>query len=435
MHLAGLAATARHAARRRAARSPPISTGSRRASRRASRRCRPFFPRAAASSACGAKRPSSSARFPNPDERPPLFGVALGVKDVFRVDGMPTRAGSRLPAELFAGPEAASVSALRAAGALVVGKTVSTEFAYFAPGPTRNPHAPRPHAGRLVAAAPRPASRPGCARSLSAPRPSARSSAPAPFAAWWLQAQLRAHRSRRAWCRSRRRSTTSASSPPTPRAPQLAARVLLPGFRDGDARARAALGDSHRPYLERASPEARQHLDEVAGKLAVAGCSAARGAGVGRFRRPSSAGTAPRRRRGGAGARAVVRRHRDALRAADGRAHRARPPDRRRRRLRDALADRARLRAELEETLRRADCDLWLTPAAPGPAPRGLQLDRRSGDEPAVDLRRPAGARAAGRAVDADGLPLGVQLVARLRRRRGTARLGPRRASNRRWPA
>lgn len=78
-------------------------------------------------------------RYPQPDRRPPLFGMLVGVKDIFRVEGFPTRAGSRLPPELFAGEEAESVTRLRAAGALILGKTVSTEFAYFAPGPTRNP--------------------------------------------------------------------------------------------------------------------------------------------------------------------------------------------------------------------------------------------------------------------------------------------------------
>lgn len=80
------------------------------------------------------------ARFPEPAGRPPLFGILLGVKDMFHVDGFLTRAGSRLPPELFAGPEADCVRALRNAGALIAGKTVSTEFAYFEPGPTRNPH-------------------------------------------------------------------------------------------------------------------------------------------------------------------------------------------------------------------------------------------------------------------------------------------------------
>jgi len=79
-------------------------------------------------------------RFPDPTKRPPLYGVLVGVKDIFHVDGFPTRAGSKLPAGLFDGPEATCVTALRAAGALILGKTVTTEFAYFEPGPTRNPH-------------------------------------------------------------------------------------------------------------------------------------------------------------------------------------------------------------------------------------------------------------------------------------------------------
>lgn len=79
-------------------------------------------------------------RYPEPESRPPLFGALVGVKDIFRVDGFFTRAGSQLPKELFEGDEAAVVSRLRAAGALIAGKTVTTEFAYFQPGPTRNPH-------------------------------------------------------------------------------------------------------------------------------------------------------------------------------------------------------------------------------------------------------------------------------------------------------
>jgi Asp-tRNA(Asn)/Glu-tRNA(Gln) amidotransferase A subunit family amidase len=80
------------------------------------------------------------ATFADPASRPPLFGALVGVKDIFHVDKFPTRAGSALPPELFAGAEAAVVRSLRQAGAIVLGKTVTTEFAFFAPGPTRNPH-------------------------------------------------------------------------------------------------------------------------------------------------------------------------------------------------------------------------------------------------------------------------------------------------------
>ncbi len=82
-------------------------------------------------------------RYPDPATRPPLFGIPVGVKDIFSVDGFTTKAGSQLPPALFAGPEAASVTALRNAGALIAGKTVTTEFAFAEPGPTRNPVNPQ----------------------------------------------------------------------------------------------------------------------------------------------------------------------------------------------------------------------------------------------------------------------------------------------------
>ncbi len=78
-------------------------------------------------------------RFPDPSQRPPLYGICVGVKDLFRADGFTTTCGSLLPPILFDGPEASSVTRLKEAGALVLGKTVTTEFAYFYPGPTRNP--------------------------------------------------------------------------------------------------------------------------------------------------------------------------------------------------------------------------------------------------------------------------------------------------------
>lgn len=79
-------------------------------------------------------------RWPSPDERPPLYGAMLAVKDIFNVDRMPTRAGSAVPPESFSGPEADVVARLRDAGALVLGKAVTTEFAFFASGATANPH-------------------------------------------------------------------------------------------------------------------------------------------------------------------------------------------------------------------------------------------------------------------------------------------------------
>ncbi|MFE4513253.1 amidase [Kitasatospora sp. NPDC056783] len=83
-----------------------------------------------------------AARYPEPGGRPPLYGVAVGVKDIVHVDGLPTHGGSALPPGVLAGPQAVVVDRLLAAGALVAGKTVTAEFAASAPGPTRNPHHP-----------------------------------------------------------------------------------------------------------------------------------------------------------------------------------------------------------------------------------------------------------------------------------------------------
>ena len=82
-------------------------------------------------------------RYPDLVHRPLLFGVLAGVKDIFHVDGFTTQAGSRLPSEVLQGKQAESVTRLKAAGALIFGKTVTTEFAYFSPGLTRNPHNPQ----------------------------------------------------------------------------------------------------------------------------------------------------------------------------------------------------------------------------------------------------------------------------------------------------
>ena len=78
--------------------------------------------------------------YPDLINRPLLFGALMGVKDIFHVEGFTTQAGSQLPAEVFQGTQAESVTRLKSAGALILGKTVTTEFAYFSPGPTRNPH-------------------------------------------------------------------------------------------------------------------------------------------------------------------------------------------------------------------------------------------------------------------------------------------------------
>lgn len=89
-----------------------------------------------------ARHPGSPEAHPGVAGSPLLRGSTVGVKDIVSVDGMATRAGSAVPAGLLEGPQATVVDRLLAAGVVVAGKTHTAEFASSAPGPTRNPHDP-----------------------------------------------------------------------------------------------------------------------------------------------------------------------------------------------------------------------------------------------------------------------------------------------------
>jgi len=71
-----------------------------------------------------------------------LHGVPIAIKDIVDTADMPTENGSVLYAGRTPSRDATVVARLRAAGAVIMGKTVTTEFAYFSPGKTRNPHNP-----------------------------------------------------------------------------------------------------------------------------------------------------------------------------------------------------------------------------------------------------------------------------------------------------
>ena len=74
--------------------------------------------------------------------RPPLYGLPVGIKDIIDTADAPTECGTPLYLGRRPTRDAACVAALRAGGAVVLGKTVTTELAFFAPGPTRNPRNP-----------------------------------------------------------------------------------------------------------------------------------------------------------------------------------------------------------------------------------------------------------------------------------------------------
>jgi Asp-tRNA(Asn)/Glu-tRNA(Gln) amidotransferase A subunit family amidase len=351
------------------------------------------------------------ARWPDPARRPPLFGLAFGVKDIFHVTGFPTRAGSPLPPEELAGEEGPAVAGLLAAGALVLGKTVTTEFAYFAPGVTRNPRAP----GRT----------PGGSSSGSAAAVAA-GLCPLALGTQTIGSICRPA----AFCGIVGFKPTFDRVPCEgllPLAPSLdhvgwlaadvavaagAAAVLCDGWSAATPMApRPRLGVPVGPYLERASPAALAAFRSACDRLAAAGWEVAAvpamadfGAVEVRHRLLVAAEAwavhAGRWERYGTELHPQTRALLERGRAADGNAVAA------------ARAGRAALREALEDAMTGDGIDLWVSPAAPGPPPEGLG----STGDPVMNLPwthagMPSLALPAG--VDAAGLPCGLQLAGR----------------------
>ncbi len=83
---------------------------------------------------------SSDETVLNSGKSGPLKGISFGVKDVFDTADLPTEHNSPIYQGHNAGWDASIVAMAKAAGAGLLGKTVTTEFAFFHPGSTRNPH-------------------------------------------------------------------------------------------------------------------------------------------------------------------------------------------------------------------------------------------------------------------------------------------------------
>lgn len=351
-------------------------------------------------------------RWPDPASRPPLYGVPVGVKDIFRVDGFPTRCGSALPPELFAGPEAASVAILRAAGALVFGKTVTTEFAAFEPGATANPR----NLGHT----------PGGSSSGSAAAVAA-GLCPIALGSQTVGSVIRPA----AFCGvvgykpSYGRIPIGGVIPYSPSVDhvgffvqdvagaRLAASVLCDDWRTdatqvGDRKPVLALPDG--PYVPQATEDGLAALER---QIAVL-----EGAGYVVKRVPAFAdidAITERHRRLAVAEMAIV--HRDWF-AGHGSLYRPRTVGNIRdgqtvgaEELNAALAGRLALRAELAALLRDAGADLWIAPPARGVAPEGLGA---TGDpivnSPWTHAGVPALTVPAGH--NAQGLPFGMQLIA-----------------------
>jgi Asp-tRNA(Asn)/Glu-tRNA(Gln) amidotransferase A subunit family amidase len=370
---------------------------------------RAFMPEEGRRARLAAEAAELAQRWPAVASRPPLFGVPVGIKDVFRVDGLPTTAGSALPPDLLAGPESVAVRRVRSAGALVAGKTVTAEFAMVAPGATGNPrdleHTPggsSSGSAAAVAAGLVPLAL-GTQTIASVIRP----------AAYCGVAGFRPARGR------------IPADGVIPFAPSLdvvgcfaadlaglvrAAAVLCSDWQppSGPDR-RPALGIPAGPYLERASPDALAAFAGQAASLAAAGYPVHQVAVLAdmdqveqlivTITRYEAARVHARwfERYGQlyrAGTAAVIQ-HGRAITAGE---HAG------------ALARAAELARRLAAEAERAGIDAWITPAATGPAPHGLAS---TGDPvmsmpwslaglPALTL--PAGL--------VGGLPVGVQVVA-----------------------
>ncbi len=73
------------------------------------------------------------------NDRGPLHGIPVGIKDIIDVKGLPTASGAKRWVDRIARKDAAIVELLRGAGAVIMGKTVTTPYAWIDPPPTRNP--------------------------------------------------------------------------------------------------------------------------------------------------------------------------------------------------------------------------------------------------------------------------------------------------------
>jgi len=82
---------------------------------------------------------ASTRRYANRAPLSEIDGMPFGVKDLFETEDMPTECGSPIFKDNHTGRDCALIAGLREAGAIILGKTVTTEFAFYNPGPTRNP--------------------------------------------------------------------------------------------------------------------------------------------------------------------------------------------------------------------------------------------------------------------------------------------------------
>ncbi|MFB6068324.1 MAG: amidase [Halobacterium sp.] len=371
---------------------------------------RAFVPESKRRERLDAEAAAMKERYPDPEDRPPLYGVPVGVKDIFHVDGFPTRGGSDLPPGKLAGTQSTAVTALREAGALVMGKTVTTEFAYFEPGPTRNPHDT--------------AHTPGGSSSGSAAAVAA-GMCPVAFGTQTIGSVIRPA----AFCGVVGYKPSYGRIPIDGVLPlsesldhvglftqdvagmELVASLCCDAWDGTEAAERPTLGVPEGPYLDQASETGRAHFADHVETLEAAGYEVRR---VNTFEDVA----------------AINRRHENLMAAEAALVHHEwveTHEDRYAQSTLEMLRDgrgvtteelavgrhgRTDLRAELETAMDDHAIDAWVSPAAPGPAPEGIDstgdpsmnLPWTHAGVPAVTL--PA-------SESSGGLPLGLQCTAR----------------------
>jgi len=348
------------------------------------------------------------ARFLNPADRPPLYGIPVGVKDTFQVDGFPTQAGSQLPPELFVGPEATCVTMLRDAGALILAKTVTTEFAYFEPGPTRNPHNLNHTPGGSSSGSVAAVAAGLCPLALGT-QVIGSTIRPAAFCGivGFKSSYGRIPKAGLLQCSDAVEHVgyfTQDIAGTT-----LVASILCRNWRPVTPEALPVLGVPAGPYLAQATTEALDAFESQLTHLQKAGYTVRRVAALGdietinrRHNRMVMADMAQAHASWFAQYESLYRpRSAAALREGQGVGAEE---------LAQAREGRAVVRAGLESLMVQARIDLWVSPATPGPAPEGLD----STGSPAMNLPwtyagMPAITVPAGHA--ANGLPLGLQCV------------------------
>ena len=342
---------------------------------------------------------------------PSLRPFLVGIKDIVRVAGLPTRAGSTLPGRLFAGPEATVVIRLRAAGAIVLGKTTTTEFAFTEPPTTTNPNDERHTPG---------GSSSGSAAAVAA------GYVPLAIGTQTVDSIV----TPAAYCGvvgfkpSYDRVPVEGVVPFSPAMDHVgflardvetiafAAEIVCDGWRTMTESALPTIRLPAQSHLDPVDAAARAVFDHTVAALSAAGCRV--------LGTDSLADTA-----------AIARRHRRLIAAQFATVHHewfSEYGDRYRPKsvalvtegaalspgvIDEGVESSARLRSSLEQTMDNLGIDLWMSPAATGPAPRGLEA---IGDPimalPWTHAHLPVVCLPAG--IAPGGLPLGIQLVGRI---------------------